>query len=71
VTAANSRFAQSRFSASFLIFFTKNNYLGGKNAVRFLPRLGKAAKRYQQQYEETTIIHHSIFFGYTISSLWE
>ena len=42
---ANSRFPQSRFSGSFMIFFTKNNYLGGKNAARFLPRLGKAAKR--------------------------
>jgi len=45
MAAANSRFAQSRFSGSFLIFFTKNLYLGGKNSARFIPRLGKAAKR--------------------------
>jgi len=44
-TTANSRFAQSRFSGSFMIFLTKNNYLGGKNSAPF-PRLGKAAKRY-------------------------
>jgi hypothetical protein len=31
-----------------MIFFTKNIYLGGKNAVRFFPQQGKAAKRYQQ-----------------------
>jgi hypothetical protein len=46
VPAGNSRFAQSRFSGSFVIFFTKNNYLGGKKSARFLPQLGKAAKRY-------------------------
>jgi hypothetical protein len=29
-----------------MIFFTKNNYLGGKNSVRFIPQRGVAAKRY-------------------------
>jgi hypothetical protein len=29
-----------------MIFFTKNNYLGGKNSARFIPQRGVAAKRY-------------------------
>jgi len=29
-----------------MIFFTKKYYLGGKNAVRFIPQQGKLAKRY-------------------------
>jgi hypothetical protein len=31
-----------------MIFFTKNNYLGGKNSARFIPQRGVAAKRYRQ-----------------------
>jgi hypothetical protein len=37
-----------RLSGSFIIFLTKNYYLGGKNSARFIPQQGKAAKRYQQ-----------------------
>lgn len=31
-----------------MIFFIKNHYLGGRNAARFFPQQGKAAKRWQQ-----------------------
>jgi len=42
---ANSR-SPLRFSGSFVIFFTKNNYLGGRKSVLFIPKQGKAARRY-------------------------